>query len=552
MYPTRPTEEQNIVIRNMRIGSRASLGFGLVGLLLAVVGLFCLGKMSVLRSSAEVIEHQWMPHIEDTHKMADRVTLIRMEALRLIAIPEADVQSNSKRAINDSRDQLLKQLSLYKSEVVDPEESLLLGNLERSVENYLKILDQVVARIDAQQPAQAYAVLSEQLAPEGSKLDSHLRGLIAYSQQGAESATQAAASLYERTQLIVVAIIVASLLLTFVLALMLTRSIVKPIGQALEVAQTIAGGNLTATFDHQGNDEPAHLLKALSAMQQNLRSTIRGITDSSQQLASAAEEMSSVMEQSTRSLQAQNDEIELAATAVTQMSAAVDEVASNAVSTSEASKASDADSQHGQREVSETIESIQGLVGEVMNASAQAKGLATQAQDISKVLEVIRGIAGQTNLLALNAAIEAARAGEAGRGFAVVADEVRSLAQRTQDSTQEIEQMISSIQTGTQDTVGAMQNSASQAEQTLQRASSAGQALEKITAAISQINQRNLVIASAAEQQSLVAREVDRSLVNIRDLSTQTAAGATQTSAASQELSRLAVGLNGLVTRFVL
>ena len=546
MYPTRPTEEQNIVIRNMRIGSRASLGFGLVGLLLAVVGLFCLGKMSVLRSSAEVIEHQWMPHIEDTHKMADRVTLIRMEALRLIAIPEADVQSNSKRAINDSRDQLLKQLSLYKSEVVDPEESLLLGNLERSVENYLKILDQVVARIDAQQPAQAYAVLSEQLAPEGSKLDSHLRGLIAYSQQGAESATQAAASLYERTQLIVVAIIVASLLLTFVLALMLTRSIVKPIGQALEVAQTIAGGNLTATFDHQGNDEPAHLLKALSAMQQNLRSTIRGITDSSQQLASAAEE------QSTRSLQAQNDEIELAATAVTQMSAAVDEVASNAVSTSEASKASDADSQHGQREVSETIESIQGLVGEVMNASAQAKGLATQAQDISKVLEVIRGIAGQTNLLALNAAIEAARAGEAGRGFAVVADEVRSLAQRTQDSTQEIEQMISSIQTGTQNTVGAMQNSASQAEQTLQRASSAGQALEKITAAISQINQRNLVIASAAEQQSLVAREVDRSLVNIRDLSTQTAAGATQTSAASQELSRLAVGLNGLVTRFVL
>ncbi len=540
------------MIRNMRIGRRASLGFGLVGLLLAAVGLFSLGQMSVLRASAEVIEQTWMPHIEDTHTMADRVTTLRMEALRLIAIPEANVQRNTKRAIDDNRDRLLKQLSAYKSEVSAPEERQLVSQIEGSVERYLKILDQVIANIDAQQQGQAYKVLSEELAPEGGKLDGHLRALIGYSQQGAEHAARQAARLYERTQMIVIAIIVASLFLTLALAVALTRSIVKPIGQALEVAQIIAAGKLTTTLTPVGKDEPAQLLQALAVMQQNLRSTIRGISDSSQQLASAAEEMSSVMDQSTRSLQSQNDEIELAATAVTQMSAAVDEVANNAVSTSEASKASDEDTRHGHRQVADTIESIQGLVGDVMNASTEAQGLAVQAQDISKVLEVIRGIAGQTNLLALNAAIEAARAGEAGRGFAVVADEVRSLAQRTQDSTQEIEQMISSIQTGTQKTVDAMQNSASRAEQTLQRASGAGLALEKITAAISQINQRNLVIASAAEQQSLVAREVDRSLVNIRDLSTQTAAGATQTSAASQELSRLAVDLNGLVTRFVL
>jgi methyl-accepting chemotaxis protein len=536
----------------MRIGSRASLGFGMVALLLAAVGVFCLAKMSVLRSSAEVIEHSWMPHIEDTHAMADRVTAIRMEALRLIAIPEADVQRISKTVINDSRSQLLQQLRTYKAQVGTPQEGLLIDNLERSVATYSSILDQVIAKIEAQRPTEAYALLSEQLAPEGSKLDGHLRALITYSQQGANAAAKDAATLYERTQMIVGAIIVASLILTLVLAMALTRSIVRPIQQALDVARTIASGNLTTPIAHRGKDEPAQLLAALATMQDNLRATIRGISDSSQQLASAAEEMSSVMEESTRSLQSQNDEIELAATAVTEMSAAVDEVASNAVSTSEASRASDADSQHGHQQVTETIESIQGLVSEVMHASTQAQGLATQAQDISKVLEVIRGIAGQTNLLALNAAIEAARAGEAGRGFAVVADEVRSLAQRTQDSTQEIEEMISGIQTGTQNTVGALQNSANRAEQTLERASGAGQALEKITAAISQINQRNLVIASAAEQQSLVAREVDRSLVSIRDLSTQTAAGATQTSAASQELSRLAVDLNGLVTRFVL
>ena len=361
-----------------------------------------------------------------------------------------------------------------------------------------------------------------------------------------------AAQTYSSAQWIVGSIIVFALIATLLLAWLLTRSITAPLGQALNVARTIAGGDLSQPIAVSGKDEPAQLLTALATMQAQLQGTIRGISESAQQLASAAEEMSSVMEQSTRGLQAQNDEIEQAATAVTEMSAAVDEVAGNAVSSAEASQASDEDSKHGHYQISETISSIQNLVDEVLGASNKAEGLAVQAQDISKVLEVIRGIAGQTNLLALNAAIEAARAGEAGRGFAVVADEVRSLAQRTQDSTEEIEQMITGIQQGTQDTVEALNSSAEHAGQTLQRANSAGTALEKITAAISQISQRNLVIASAAEQQALVARDVDRSLVNIRDLSTQTAAGATQTSAASQELSRLAVDLNGLVTRFVL
>ena len=210
------------------------------------------------------------------------------------------------------------------------------------------------------------------------------------------------------------------------------------------------------------------------------------------------------------------------------------------------------DSSSGQQELRQAIDAMQHLSAQTATSRELIDGLSSRTEQIEKVTQVIQSIASQTNLLALNAAIEAARAGDLGRGFAVVADEVRSLAQRTQNSTEEIELMISSIQQGTGATVGALQSSAEQASHTLRRANSAGQALEKITASISQINQRNLVIASAAEQQALVAREVDQNLVTIRDLSTQTAAGATQTSAASQELSRLAIDLNGLVTRFVL
>ncbi|WP_420066354.1 methyl-accepting chemotaxis protein [Pseudomonas asplenii] len=287
-------------------------------------------------------------------------------------------------------------------------------------------------------------------------------------------------------------------------------------------------------------------------MQDNLRKTIEQISGSATQLASAAEELSAVTEEASRGLQQQNNEIEQAATAVNEMTSAVEEVARNAVSTSEASQQSNHAARDGRDRVVETVEAIQAMSHDVQSTSALIEGLAAQGRDIGQVLDVIRAIAEQTNLLALNAAIEAARAGEAGRGFAVVADEVRALAHRTQQSTREIEQMVAGIQNGTSEAVQSMQQSNQRTQDTLERARAAGVALEQITQSINLINERNLVIASASEEQAQVSREVDRNLVNIRDLASQSTAGANQTSAASHELSRLAVDLRAMVARFVI
>jgi methyl-accepting chemotaxis protein len=201
--------------------------------------------------------------------------------------------------------------------------------------------------------------------------------------------------------------------------------------------------------------------------------------------------------------------------------------------------------------VAQTLKSIQKLSGNVENTSDQIQGLSNRAQSINKVVEVIRAIAEQTNLLALNAAIEAARAGEQGRGFAVVADEVRALAHRTQQSTQEIEQMITAIQGESEQAVQSMNTSKELATESLDVAQQASSSLDQIAMGISQINERNILIAAASEEQAHVAHEVDRNLISIRELAVQSSAGASQTAVACSEMSKLAVNLNQLVSRFV-
>ncbi|MFS2159061.1 methyl-accepting chemotaxis protein [Pseudomonas sp. Pseusp122] len=287
-------------------------------------------------------------------------------------------------------------------------------------------------------------------------------------------------------------------------------------------------------------------------MQGSLKGTLAQIAAASTQLASAATELSTITQDSSHSLNQQNAEIQQAATAVTQMTTAVEEVARNAISTSEASSAASSESATGRDQARDAVAAITNVNTEINKSTGLVETLARQVRDIGKVLEVIRSIAEQTNLLALNAAIEAARAGEQGRGFAVVADEVRALAARTQASTTEIESMISAVHNSADQAVAAMGNSRTLAADTQELAKATGESLERIAASVAGINDRNLIIASASEEQAQVAREVDRNLINIQDLSNNTAEGARSSNAASQELSKLASSFDALVARFKL
>ncbi len=537
-------------IRSLNIAPRAGLGFGVLALMVCALGGFALLQMANMRQQSDQVENNWLPSVMAVGEMSQDLLRIRALSLRLLLNRDSQALAQNEQKLTDLKNGLHQAQTLYEALIVLPEERALFDRFKAQEQQYLQRQEQVMGFSRANQLDEAIRVVNGEMNQFADEMATTLYALVNLNKANANHAANLAQSVFSQSRNWVIGMIVLTALVTIGLAAWLTRSIVQPLGQSLRVAQGVASGDLTGEIRVSGKDEPARLQQALKDMQENLRDTLRRIAESSNQLASASEELSCVTEDATRGLNQQNQEIEQAATAVNQMTAAVEEVASNAVATSQASRESDRIAQQGREQVQQTVVSIEALATDVTDNVTQVEDLAQKVYGISKVLDVIRSIAEQTNLLALNAAIEAARAGEAGRGFAVVADEVRALAHRTQQSTREIEQMISGIQHGTDQAVSSMQQSNTRARSTPDIAKSAGTALEAIASAFTLINERNLVIASASEQQAAVAREVDRNLMNIRDLAHQTSAGANQTSAASQELSRLAVNLNTLVARF--
>ncbi len=318
----------------------------------------------------------------------------------------------------------------------------------------------------------------------------------------------------------------------------------------VEGLHAFSKGDLTHKVNISGKDEFAWMCWEYSQARKGFMELVKEILGNSGQLAAAAEELSAITEQSNNGVMRQQGEIGQVATAMNEMSATVTEVSRNASSAATAAQEADDRAKEGCEVVNTTVQTINNLASEVERTSQVIENLKGDSISIGTVLDVIRDIAEQTNLLALNAAIEAARAGEQGRGFAVVADEVRTLASRTQQSTREINDMIERLQSGANQAVEVMEMGRAKAEESVEQAAKAGDALQAITGVVDNIRSMNIQIASAAEEQSSTAEEINRNIVNISEVAQETAGGSQQTASASDELARLASDLQSQVGKF--
>jgi methyl-accepting chemotaxis protein len=468
----------------------------------------------------------------------------QVSRLMLQAMNEARVRLDQSRKGDDSAQGKIEQASQALTQA---------EQLKTTVkdEGYQTVLNEVTGHIASFNDKLAeYTGLLEQEKTVYQQLHQRAAQVVERVDQAYVAEDQSMQAELKKNSLLILGSSALALLVGLIAAWVITRLIVAPLRSVIRVAQQIAAGDLSAKVEVTRRDEIGQLMQAMQQMGEGLSQIVSGLQAGIEQLATSAQSLSAVTEQTNLEVSSQKEETEQVATAMNQMTATVHDVARNAEEAAQAAQTADGKVESGQQVVRQSMVRIEQLADSATSASSSIESLSAEIHNIGTVLGVIKSVAEQTNLLALNAAIEAARAGEQGRGFAVVADEVRALAKRTQQSTEEIELLVSALRSAAQASVQQIQSSGELVKLAVSDALQTESALGSIAAAVSLIQQMNQQIAAAAEEQSSVAEEINRSVTSIRASADQSSLAMQGNAASSIELAQLGVELKGMVGHF--
>ena len=534
-----------------KIGTKLILSFAVVLMLTAALGLFSLMKLAAVRATTVDMAENWLISIRTLQDMRFELSSARRYQLRAALSKSIDDRDTQIQASESQFEEFKKSLAVYEPTISGPEEQKLSQDAVADFEEYVKRSDEAKQLARQGKNAEADQLI---MGPEKEIFEKTAAAIekdVEFDVNGAAAADKLSTEIYTSARWWVIGLLIACVAIGMVLATWIARLIANPVQEVADVAKRIAAGDLTGReIDVRSRDEVGELSESINAMQRSLRDTIASVSASAERIATASEEFSATAAEQAAGAETQKDQTHQVATAMQEMSSTVQQVSENSNKAAEASRDAADTARKGGSIVDDTLMKMRAIADSVGQTAKKVQELGKSSNQIGEIIGVIDDIADQTNLLALNAAIEAARAGEQGRGFAVVADEVRKLAERTSKATKEITQMIQNIQTETKSAVEAMQSGTKQVELGVESTTKAGSSLQEIITTSEQVGNMVMLIATAATEQASATDEINSNIEQIAKITQETATGANESAKAVHELSSLATELHSIVSKF--